>query len=64
MIPSSMYARRGVVRDFDVAAGLLAARPEIADALVTHRFSLDEAEQAFGAARSRDAGSIKVLLET
>jgi 2-desacetyl-2-hydroxyethyl bacteriochlorophyllide A dehydrogenase len=64
VLPSSMYARDGMVRDFDVAAGLLAARPAIADALITHRFSLDEAVQAFATARNRAAGAIKVVLET
>ena len=63
VVPSSMYSRVGKVRDFDVAAGLLSARPEMADALITHRFPLDEAVRAFAAAADRAAGAIKVVLE-
>lgn len=63
VVPSSMYSRQGMVRDFDVAAGLLAARSAIADALITHRFPLAEAVRAFETARDRAAGAIKVVLE-
>jgi 2-desacetyl-2-hydroxyethyl bacteriochlorophyllide A dehydrogenase len=63
VIPSNMYSREGMVRDFDVAASILAAKPEIADAIITHRFSLDEAAAAFAMARDRSAGAIKVVLE-
>jgi threonine dehydrogenase-like Zn-dependent dehydrogenase len=48
---------------FEAAAGLLAARPEVVDALVHHRFGLDEAPEAFRVAGDRAAGAIKVLLE-
>lgn len=50
-------------RDFDLAAELLAARPEIARALVTHRFPLDDVQEAFRVAADRRAGAIKVVLE-
>jgi len=63
VIPSIMYGRVGASRDFDVAAALLASRPAIADALVTHRFPLDAAEEAFAVAGDRSAGAIKVVLE-
>ena len=35
---------------------------EIADALVRHRFALDDAPEAFRVAGDRAAGAIKVLL--
>jgi threonine dehydrogenase-like Zn-dependent dehydrogenase len=63
VVPASLYARAGVARDVDVAAGTLAARPEIAQCLITHRFPLDAAAEAFAAARDREAGAIKVVLE-
>jgi len=44
------------------AAALLAARPEVVDALVHHRFGLDDAPEAFRVAGDRAAGAIKVLL--
>lgn len=60
---SYMYATNGAVRDFDVAATLLAGHPEIARALITHRYPLAEVKQAFAVARDRKAGAIKVVLE-
>jgi threonine dehydrogenase-like Zn-dependent dehydrogenase len=63
VVPASMYGRSGVARDVDVAAGTLASRPEIARCLITHRFPLEAAPEAFAAARDREAGAIKVVLE-
>lgn len=63
LVPASMYGRVGPSRDFDVAAAVLAGRPEVAEAVITHRFPLDAAAEAFAAARDRAAGAIKVVLE-
>ena len=63
LISSFMYASNGSVRDSDVAAMLLSRRPEIARALITHRFTLAEVKKAFAVARDRKAGAIKVVLE-
>ena len=63
VIPASLYARHGVARDVDVAAGTLAANPEIARAMITHRFPLDGAVEAFDTAARRSAGAVKVVLE-
>jgi threonine dehydrogenase-like Zn-dependent dehydrogenase len=52
----------GGTREFDAAAALLAVHPEIPDALITHRFGLDEAAHAFQVAADRAAGTIKVVL--
>ena len=65
--PSSMYGCSGRhgpnVRETDEAAALLAAVPELVSAVVTHRFGLDDAEEAFRVAADRRAGAIKVVLE-
>jgi threonine dehydrogenase-like Zn-dependent dehydrogenase len=63
MVPAVMYGRVGPSRDIDVAASLLAARPELPEAIITHRFPLDAATEAFAVAADRAAGAIKVVLE-
>lgn len=61
--PVWLYGRHSGGRDVDAAAALLASSPELADALITHRFPLDAATEAFATARDRAAGAIKVVLE-
>jgi threonine dehydrogenase-like Zn-dependent dehydrogenase len=63
LVTSQTYGHHHGVREFDEAAAVLAARPEIADALVTHRFGLDDAAEAFRVAADRAAGAIKVVVE-
>ncbi|MGB1139383.1 MAG: zinc-dependent alcohol dehydrogenase [Halioglobus sp.] len=60
---SFLYGRQGLVRDVEAAAQLLAQRPELPDVLITHRFPLDAAVEAFATAADRAAGAIKVVLE-
>ena len=63
VIPSSLYGASGGTRDIDRAALLLQRDPEIARALITHRYPLDAAREAFETAAQRSSGSIKVVLE-
>jgi threonine dehydrogenase-like Zn-dependent dehydrogenase len=63
LVPTFVYGHSSGGRDFDVAAALLAARPEIPAALITHRFPLDDAAHAFAVAADRASGAIKVVLE-
>ena len=63
LVPAVMYGRSGPSRDVDVAATILAQRPELSDIIVTHRFPLDAAAEAFVVAADRSAGAIKVVLE-
>ncbi|MGF1596011.1 MAG: zinc-binding dehydrogenase [Acidimicrobiales bacterium] len=50
-------------REIDLAARLLARLPELPDALVTHRFPLDRAVEAFATAADKTTGAIKVTVE-
>jgi threonine dehydrogenase-like Zn-dependent dehydrogenase len=63
LVPASMYGRFDSVRDVDVAAEILAKRPELGRLVITHRFPLDAVREAFATARDRSSGAIKVVLE-
>lgn len=63
LVPAVMYGRTGPSRDIDVAATILSNRPDLPDAVITHRFPLDAAVEAFAVAADRSAGTIKVVLE-
>ncbi len=62
LVPAFMYGEAHNEREFDTAASILAAHPEIPAALITHRFGLDEAPHAFRVAADRASGAIKVVL--
>jgi 2-desacetyl-2-hydroxyethyl bacteriochlorophyllide A dehydrogenase len=62
LFPSSMYGHHHGSREFTEAVDVLAARPDIAATLITHRFALDDAAQAFRVAGDRASGAIKVVL--
>lgn len=59
---SSMYCQNGVLREIDAAASILARRPSIIEAMISHRIPLDAAPDAFRIAGDRAAGAIKVTL--
>jgi 2-desacetyl-2-hydroxyethyl bacteriochlorophyllide A dehydrogenase len=63
VIPSLGYCAHDGVREMDEAAAMLAEDPEIARVLVTHRFPLEDAEEAFRVAADRSKGAIRVVLE-
>ena len=63
VVPASLYARTSEGRDVDRAARILAEQPQVAEALITHRFPLEAAPEAFDTAARRDGGAIKVVLE-
>jgi L-iditol 2-dehydrogenase len=63
LFPSIMYGASSGVKDFDQAAKLLALNPEIGSTMITHRFSLDDAEEAFRVAQDKNSKSIKVVFD-
>ena len=63
LCPTTLYGRHAGGRDVDNAAALLAATPQLPSIVVTHRFPLDGAVEAFDTAASRSSGAIKVILE-
>jgi threonine dehydrogenase-like Zn-dependent dehydrogenase len=60
---SMTYGIHGGGRDLDTAAMLLARNPDIAHTIITHRFPLTDAPEAFRVAADRKHGTIKVVLE-
>ncbi|MEU5924342.1 MULTISPECIES: zinc-binding dehydrogenase [Streptomyces] len=61
-VHSIAYGRHDGIRDTEQAAALLAGNPTIAQTVITHRFPLDEAAEAFRVAGDRASGAIKVVL--
>jgi 2-desacetyl-2-hydroxyethyl bacteriochlorophyllide A dehydrogenase len=63
LIPSLGYCAHGDIREMDEAAAMLAADPTIAQTVITHRFPLEDASEAFRVASDRGSGSIRVVIE-
>ena len=62
-MPAFTYGHHESRREFDAALDVLVAEPEIARVMITHRFPLADAREAFAVAADRSAGAIKVVLE-
>ena len=63
VVPSLGYCAHDGVREMDEAAAMLAEDPEIARTVITHRFPLEDAAEAFRTAADRSAGAIRVVIE-
>jgi 2-desacetyl-2-hydroxyethyl bacteriochlorophyllide A dehydrogenase len=63
VIPSLGYCAHDGVREMDEAAAMLTEEPDIAKTLITHRYPLEAAEEAFRVAADRGSGAIRVVLE-
>ena len=62
-INSIAYGRHDGVREVEEVASMLAAKPEVAQTIITHRYPIDDAQEAFRVAGERNAGAIKVVIE-
>ena len=63
LVASMGYCGHAGRREMLLAAQMLAARPEIPDSLITHRFPLEDAAEAFRVAGDRRSGAVKVVVE-
>jgi 2-desacetyl-2-hydroxyethyl bacteriochlorophyllide A dehydrogenase len=61
--PSLGYCGHHGRREFAESAEMLASNPEIARMLITHRFPIDDAPEAFRVAQDRSKGVFRVVVE-
>lgn len=61
--PSLGYCSHYRRRDFAEAAALLASRPELTSTLITHRFPIEDAVEAFRVAQDKSKGVFRVVVE-
>ena len=62
LIGSNCYARAGIRSDFDLAVSLLSGHADQVRTIVTHRFPLDDVNEAFRTAADKAERSIKVAI--
>ncbi len=63
LVPAFTYGHHHRVSEFEEAVGMLDAIPDLPATLITHRFPLDEAAEAFRVASDPMSGAIKVVIE-
>ncbi len=62
-IPSVGFCHFDGGSDYLSAATMLADRPEIAGSLITHRFPIEDAAEAFRVSADKSTGSLRVVIE-
>ena len=62
-IPSLGFCHHEGGSDYLSAATMLAHRPELAESLITHRFPIEDAPEAFRVAADKSTGALRVVIE-
>jgi 2-desacetyl-2-hydroxyethyl bacteriochlorophyllide A dehydrogenase len=62
-IPSVGFCHHEGGSDYLSAATMLAERPEIAESLITHRYPIEDAAEAFRVSADKSTGSLRVVIE-
>jgi 2-desacetyl-2-hydroxyethyl bacteriochlorophyllide A dehydrogenase len=62
LVPAFTYGHHHEVSEFEEAVAVLDAAPGLAETVITHRFPLDDAAEAFRVAADRTSGAIKVVV--
>jgi len=62
IVPALGYCRHGEQREFAEVAQMLAARSDLREMLITHRFPLEDAPEAFRVAADKSQGVFRVVL--
>jgi threonine dehydrogenase-like Zn-dependent dehydrogenase len=62
LLPSFTYGHHHGMEEFTEAARILRDVPDLPDAMITHRFGLDDAAEAFRVAGAREEDPIKVVV--
>jgi len=62
LVPAFTYGHNHGTSEFEEAARMLAAMPDLPAAVITHHFGLDDAAEAFRVAGDRSAEAIKVVV--
>ena len=63
LIPSLGYGAHEGGREMEDAAAMLADEPDIARTVITHRFPIEDAAEAFRVASDKTEGAIRVVIE-
>lgn len=63
VVPSLGYCGHEDGREMEDAAAMVAGDPDIPGALITHRFPIEDAAEAFRVAGDRSSGAIRVVIE-
>jgi threonine dehydrogenase-like Zn-dependent dehydrogenase len=62
-IPSMGFSHHDGGSDYLSAATLLAQRPELVESLITHRFPIEDAAEAFRVSADKSTGALRVVIE-